>query len=94
MDVLTAPVETLNVAVVEPAETVTLEGTAATPGLPLERETAAPVRGAPVVNVTTPREAVPPVTLAGLTATLCRLAGGGLAVGDVTVNVAVLVVPL
>ena len=43
VDVLTPLVETLNVAVVDPAETVTLAGTEATPGLLLDSDTAAPV---------------------------------------------------
>jgi hypothetical protein len=61
--VVTALVVIGNVAMVDPAGTLTLAGTAATAAL-LESVTAAPPGGAPL-SVTVPCEAVPPMTLAG-----------------------------
>lgn len=58
---------TVNVAVVAPAATVTLEGVLATAVLLLERETTAPPAGAAPLRVIVPVEdCAPPVTLAGL----------------------------
>jgi hypothetical protein len=94
VDVLTPLVETLNVAVVAPAETVTLAATDATPGLLLDSDTAAPVWGAPPDNMIVPCAVDPPAVLAGLTDTLCRVAGGGGGADGVTVSVPVLVAPL
>ena len=94
VDAVTALVVMVNVALVAPAATVTLAGSVATAGLLLDNVTTAPPVGAALVSVTVPCEDPPPVTLVGLTLTLCRLAGGGAAAGGVTVTVAVLVVPL
>jgi hypothetical protein len=65
-DDVTVLVETLNVAVVLPAATVTEAGTVAD-ALLLESETETPPEGAAPLKVTVPVAAVPPVTLAGLT---------------------------
>jgi hypothetical protein len=61
----TALVVTVNVALVAPAATVTLAGTAAADAL-LERETIAPPLGAPPLSVTIAVEDAPPLTLVGL----------------------------
>ncbi|HWE22875.1 MAG TPA: hypothetical protein VG496_02945 [Myxococcales bacterium] len=58
-------VETVKVAVVAPAATVTDEGTVATDVLLLDSDTAAPPVGAPPVSVTVPFEVLPPRTLVG-----------------------------
>src|SRR6267142_2427096 len=65
---VTALVLTVNVALVAPAGTVTLDGTVATPLL-LESSTCAPPVGAAPLSVTVPVEGDPPVTLVGLSAT-------------------------
>src|SRR5205814_4922278 len=67
VDVVTALVVTVNVALLAPAATVTLAGTVAVDVL-LLRVTAAPPVGAGPLSVTVPVEGDPPVTLAGLTA--------------------------
>jgi len=73
VDVVTALVLTVNVALVLPAATITLAGTAAADGLLLERATAAPPLGAGPLRVTVPVEVPvegdPPVTLVGLSVT-------------------------
>ena len=74
---LTAAVAAVNVALVEPEATVTLAGTVAAPVLLLDNDTTAPPDGAPDVNVTVPVDAVPPVTLDGLTETAESDAGTG-----------------
>src|SRR5579864_8554685 len=61
----TPAVVTENVAVVCPAVTVTLEGTAATAALLLPSVTTAPPVGADALNVTVPVEPAPAVTLVG-----------------------------
>ena len=66
VDVATALVVTLKLALVAPAGTVTLAGTAAA-GLLLESVTCAPPAGAAKLSVTVPLAEAPPVRLAGLT---------------------------
>src|SRR6266404_3842515 len=61
----TALVLTVNVALVAPAATVTLDGTLAAPLL-LESATVAPPVGAAPLRVTVPDEEFPPVTLVEL----------------------------
>ena len=65
VDVVTALVLTMNVALLAPAATVTLAGTVAVDVLLLERETVAPPAGAGPLSVTVPVEGDPPVTLVG-----------------------------
>src|SRR5260221_93924 len=65
VDAVTALVATVNVALVAPAATVTLEGVLATVVLLLESATAAPPAGAAAVKVTVPVDEFPPVTLVG-----------------------------
>ena len=67
VDVATALVLRLKLALVPPAGTVTLEGTVAAGSL-LESVTCAPPAGAGPFSVTVPVEGFPPVTLAGLRA--------------------------
>ena len=62
-------VVTVKVAVVEPADTVTLDGTCAADVLLLLSVTDAPPVGAAPESVTVPVEEVPPVTLEGLSDT-------------------------
>lgn len=88
MVAVTEAVVTVNVAVVAPAATVTLAGTAAIAVLALLNVTTAPPLGAALLNVTVPCEELPPVTVVGFSVTEERLAGGG---GCVTVSVALLV---
>jgi hypothetical protein len=64
VDADTAVVYTWNVALVAPAETVTLEGTLAAPLL-LARVICAPPAGAGPLNVTIPVDCTPPTTLVG-----------------------------
>jgi hypothetical protein len=64
----TATVEIANVADVAPAGTVTLAGTVAD-GLLSDSATSTPPVGAAAFRVTRPVEAVPPTTVAGVTAT-------------------------
>src|SRR5437870_1092932 len=70
VDVATAVVVTVKVALVFPSGTVTLPlgGREAAAGLSLERETRAPPAGAGRLSVTVPVEGVEPVTLVGLRA--------------------------
>ena len=65
VEAVTALVFTENVALVDPAATVTLDGTVAEVLL-LERLTVTPPLGAAPLRVTVPVEADPPVTLLGL----------------------------
>jgi len=58
-------VETMKFALVAPAPTFTLPGTAATEVSLLESATTAPPAGAAALRVTVPVETVPPVTLVG-----------------------------
>src|SRR5439155_4032990 len=66
LEVGTAFVVTVKVALVAPAGTVTLTGTVAAAVLPLESATAAPPAGAADVRMTVPVDELPPVTPAGL----------------------------
>jgi hypothetical protein len=89
----TGLVLTMNEALVTPAATVTLEGTLATVGLPLESAICAPPAGAGPLSVTVPVEdCTPPTTLVGFKLSDERVGGGGGA--GVTVSEAVLVAPL
>jgi hypothetical protein len=65
VDAATTLVLTVNVAVVAPAATVTLDGTPATVVLLLESVTCAPPAGAGPLNVTVAVEEFPLVTLVG-----------------------------
>lgn len=65
VEAATALVLTVNVALVAPAATVTLEGTLAAAVLLLESVTCAPPVGAAPSSVTVPMEEFPPVTLGG-----------------------------
>lgn len=78
---------TENVAVVLPAATVTLAGTAAVELL-LESVTETPPVGAAVLRVTVPVEELPPITEAGLSDTEDKASVGTI------VSDAVLVTPL
>src|SRR5689334_469790 len=77
VDALTALVLTVNVALVAPAATVTLEGTLATVVSLLESATCAPPAGAAPLNVTVPVEEFPPVTLVGFSESEERVGTGG-----------------
>jgi hypothetical protein len=83
---------TVNVAVVAPAATVTLDGTVAAAVLLLESATVAPPAGAGPLNATVPVEGVPPMTLVGFSVSDERVGGGGGA--GVTVSGADRVAPL
>src|SRR6266403_1845340 len=89
VDVVTAVVLTVNVALLAPAAIVTLAGTVAVDVLLLERETVAPPAGAGPLSVTVPVEGDPPVTLVGFSVSEERV---GRACGS-TVSEAVLVTP-
>ena len=91
VDAVTVLVLTVNVALVAPAATVTLEGTVATDVLLLESATCAPPDGAGPLSVTVPVEEFPPVTLVGLNVSEVRVGVGGAA--GFTVSEAVLVTP-
>src|SRR5947208_15420097 len=78
VDTATALVLIVNVALVAPAATVTLEGTVAAAVLLLESATCAPPAGAAPLNVTVPVEdCVPPIALGGLSVSDESVAGGG-----------------
>ena len=92
VDAVTALVLIVNVALVAPAATVTLEGTVAAAVLLLESATVAPPAGAAPLNVTVPVEdCVPPITLVGLSVSEESVGAGGAA--GVTTSEAVLVAP-
>ena len=80
---------TENVALVEPALTMTAAGTVATDVLPLETLTDVSTDGA-AVNVTVPCDVFPPLTLVGLRTSDERF---GAVAGGVMVHVAVAVTP-
>jgi hypothetical protein len=65
----TALVATVNVAVVDPAATVTLAGTCAAVVLLLVSDMLAPPAGAAPLSVTVPVDELPPVTLVGFRVT-------------------------
>src|SRR6266481_1448724 len=74
----TALVLTVNVALVAPATTVTLEGTVAAAVLLLESATCTPPAGAAPLNVTVPVENfAPPTTLVGFSVSEERVGAGG-----------------
>jgi hypothetical protein len=89
VDVVTALVLTVNVALLAPAATVTVAGTVAADVLLLERETTAPPVGAGPLSVTVPVEGDPPVTLVGFSVSEARVGGAC----GITVSEAVLVAP-
>ena len=91
MDALTALVLTVNVALVAPAATVTLDGTRAAVVLLLDNATDAPPAGAAPLNVTVPVDEFPPVTLVGFSASELSVTAGGAA--GWTVSEADLVTP-
>jgi len=69
---------TVNVALVAPAATVTLDGTVASAVLLLESPIVAPPTGAAPLSVTVPVEdCVPPTTLVGFSVSDERVGGGG-----------------
>src|SRR5437899_1410149 len=80
----TGSVDTLKLAVADPAATTTLEGTIAARKLLLVRETAIPPAGAGPLKMTVPTEGRPPVTLEGLSVTEART-GGRTMIGALTV---------
>ena len=91
VDAATALVLTVNVALVAPAETATLEGTLAAPLL-LASATCAPPAGAGPLSVTVPVEdCTPPITLVGFSVSEESVGAGGGA--GVTVSEADLVTP-
>src|SRR5258705_218130 len=77
VEAATALVLTVNVAMVAPAATVTLDGTVAAAVLLLESATVAPPAGAAPLSVTVPVEEFPPVTLVGFTGSAERETGAG-----------------
>jgi len=74
VDVVTAVVFTMNVALLAPAAIVTLAGTLAAPLL-LESITCAPPVSAGPLSVTVPVEGDPPVTLVGFSVSEERVGG-------------------
>ena len=92
VDASTTLVLTVNVALVAPAATVTLEGVLATLVLLLESVTTAPPAGAAPVSITVPVEdCVPPTTLVGFSVNEESVGVGGGA--GVTLSEADLVAP-
>ena len=72
VDTVTALVLTVNVALVAPARTITLEGALAAPLLVVSSTCAPPVRAGPL-SVTVPVEdCTPPVTLVGFSVSEAR----------------------
>jgi len=90
VDAVTVLVVIGKVAINAPAATVTFAGTVAA-ALLLVRATADPPAGAAAVSSTVPCEAVPPVTVVGLTDTV--ESDADVTVADVTVSVALAVAP-
>jgi hypothetical protein len=77
VEAVTLLVLAVKIALVAPAEIVTLEGTGMTPGLLLERETRTPPLGAGALSITVPEEGDPPMTLVGLSVSDVRVGPGG-----------------
>src|SRR5216683_889537 len=77
VDASTALVLTVNVALVAPAATVTLDGTLAAAVLLLDSATTAPPDGAAPLSVTVPVEEFPPTTLVGFSVSEERATGAG-----------------
>ena len=73
---LTATVVIGNVALVDPAGTVTVAGTEATAGWLLERATTAPPAAAAPLKVTVPVEGLLPPTVGGFAVTDASVTGG------------------
>src|SRR5439155_937050 len=86
VEMMTIDVFTVNVALMAPAGTVTLDGTLARPLL-LERKTTAPPLGAGALSVSVPVEELPAGPTDGLRPSETRVGRGG----DVTVRVIVVV---
>ncbi len=82
VDAATALVLTVNVVLVAPAATVTLDGTLAAVVLLLESVTTAPPDGAAPLKVTVPVEEFPPVTLVGFSESDERETGAGVEEDD------------
>jgi len=76
VEAVTELVDTVKFAIMAPAGTITLAGTAATAGLLLESATAAPPEGAAALRVTVPVEGLPPTTLVGFRLNEERVVGG------------------
>ncbi len=87
VELATAVVVIVNVALELPAGTVTLAGTLAAVGVLLFSDTAAPPLGAAPVSVTVPWDEDLPRTLVGLKVNVLNA-------GGMTVSEAVLVIPL
>ena len=77
VEAATALVLTVNVALVAPAATVTLDGTVVAVMLLLETATVTPPAGAAPLSVTVPVEEFPPVTLVGFSESAERETGAG-----------------
>src|SRR5260370_32760808 len=77
VDEATALVLTVNVALVAPAATITLDGTLATVVLLLESATIAPPAGAPPLDVTVAVEEFAPLPLVGVSESEERVGGRG-----------------
>jgi hypothetical protein len=84
---------TVKVVLVEPAGTVTLDGTLAAPGWLLVRLTTVPPEGAALGRLTVPVAGLPPTTLVGLTVNEESVAGGGGVSAGFTVRLAERVTP-
>src|SRR5438445_9078794 len=83
VEAVTALVDTMKLAVIAPAATVTEAGTVATAGLLLESETTAPPAGASKPRITVPLETSPPARPFGLRTAYAR-AGATVSAADFT----------
>ena len=89
--------ESVNVALVEPAAMLRLAGTPTSAGSPLARLMRAPPAGAAAESETVPTDVLPATMLAGASVTEVNAAatgGGGGVPGAVTVSAALRVLPL